>query len=799
VLSKVIILLLIVLSSYLFIYVFPSSGETSKIILQGNHFYVDNQIFKPRGIFYYQPNAYRQHLWDDLNISMLDEDFRKIKNEGFNTIHVEVTWGSFMPTIDLYGGTYTRNLDNEQKLATLVDKAKEYGLYVIPWIHNSKAPQGVDAKYHKSYKDACGVQKSEFYGYLVRCLQANSTANDNVWKLFLEFHRNIANLVKDKDNIIWDPLDWQHLYLNEWTYGDPCNLNAWIKYLKGINPDINYWNNRWNETNSNWESVLFPIDAEWKKNLCPNATHCAPFLMMYVNVPVIPWVSPNQNKWDDFRKYQNQILINNIKDITATIKSVDTDALIGQRVDLWRYGGWRSYAGYRNETWGVPYVDFIFAGEYPYNDTQSVFQGNTINYIKSNVSLPIYVWETGAFSEYQRQKEFLTSMVNFVDSNNLLGFGIWSWRDSCWNASKEVDSAGLLYMNNTAKQALPALVKLFNPPGACSDGTAHEHCSLNKPKYCNNGNLIDKCQQCGCSSDKICRIDGSCSITATSLREGLVGEWKLDEGSGSTASDSSGYGNNGVLGNASDWSLPTWTGGEYGNVLNFNGSQFVNVSYSSSLRIPGAWTIQTRIKPNTLQTGWHVILRRPWNAGSNYAIYTFGAKARLYVDGLTQKYIESTANLAIGNWYDIVGVWRPDESKLYMYVNCDLDLGNVTTMTGTPAQQLGNLMFGLDVWNQNFNGAIDEVRIWNRSLSVDEVEKLCESVTPTTTTTSQTTTTSTSLITTTTISLTTTSSTITTSLPQNTPLSLPNIDLGIVLISVIVILVPIIIFYLVKK
>jgi len=33
----------------------------------------------------------------------------------------------------------------------------------------------------------------------------------------------------------------------------------------------------------------------------------------------------------------------------------------------------------------------------------------------------------------------------------------------------------------------------------CSDGTAHNQCSLTRPEQCQNGTLIDKCTQCGCA------------------------------------------------------------------------------------------------------------------------------------------------------------------------------------------------------------------------------------------------------------------------------------------------------------
>jgi hypothetical protein len=38
----------------------------------------------------------------------------------------------------------------------------------------------------------------------------------------------------------------------------------------------------------------------------------------------------------------------------------------------------------------------------------------------------------------------------------------------------------------------------------CPDGTAYSKCSAEKPGYCKSGNIINKCSQCGCPSDKTC-------------------------------------------------------------------------------------------------------------------------------------------------------------------------------------------------------------------------------------------------------------------------------------------------------
>jgi parallel beta-helix repeat protein len=53
----------------------------------------------------------------------------------------------------------------------------------------------------------------------------------------------------------------------------------------------------------------------------------------------------------------------------------------------------------------------------------------------------------------------------------------------------------------------------FEKPGgeACSDGTPCGDCSANKPKYCDNGVLVDNCLSCGCPEGQTCDVaSGSC-------------------------------------------------------------------------------------------------------------------------------------------------------------------------------------------------------------------------------------------------------------------------------------------------
>jgi len=44
----------------------------------------------------------------------------------------------------------------------------------------------------------------------------------------------------------------------------------------------------------------------------------------------------------------------------------------------------------------------------------------------------------------------------------------------------------------------------------CVDGTLYSQCSINKPKYCEKGNIVDKCSACGCPEGMMCQSGNVC-------------------------------------------------------------------------------------------------------------------------------------------------------------------------------------------------------------------------------------------------------------------------------------------------
>ncbi|MBI3413986.1 MAG: HYR domain-containing protein, partial [Verrucomicrobia bacterium] len=93
------------------------------------------------------------------------------------------------------------------------------------------------------------------------------------------------------------------------------------------------------------------------------------------------------------------------------------------------------------------------------------------------------------------------------------------------------------------------------------------------------------------------------AIYAAPIDAGLVGYWKLDDGSGLSAVDSSGNGNTGTLLNG-----PTWTSGQFGGGLSLDGvNDYVSVNNAPSLNPSSQITLSAWIRPSNLSVSGEII------------------------------------------------------------------------------------------------------------------------------------------------------------------------------------------------
>jgi hypothetical protein len=74
-------------------------------------------------------------------------------------------------------------------------------------------------------------------------------------------------------------------------------------------------------------------------------------------------------------------------------------------------------------------------------------------------------------------------------------------------------------------------------------------------------------------------------------------------------------------------------------------------------------------------------------------------------------------NLSVGEWYHIAGTF--DGTNIKCYLNgVEKDMNQISAIKGVNAR----LFIGQDGWDDIFNGTIDEVKIYNRALSAEEIK-----------------------------------------------------------------------------
>lgn len=220
---------------------------------------------------------------------------------------------------------------------------------------------------------------------------------------------------------------------------------------------------------------------------------------------------------------------------------------------------------------------------------------------------------------------------------------------------------------------------------------------------------------------------------AGTLTDGLVGWWKMDEaswnGTASEVIDSSGVGNNGTAAGAGGITGTTSTA-KYGRAGDFDGTDdYVNIANASSLQITSALTLSMWAKYNTAFEGYAVS-----KGFDRLDFLTYAAdsgKMTFYVNGADPS-LKTTGAYNDGTWHHFVGIYDPNGGANNLRIYVDGVLNNQGTRGGSPVTDSSPLRIGCYGANASFfwNGAVDDVRLYNRALSGAEVRQLYNSAPP---------------------------------------------------------------------
>lgn len=190
----------------------------------------------------------------------------------------------------------------------------------------------------------------------------------------------------------------------------------------------------------------------------------------------------------------------------------------------------------------------------------------------------------------------------------------------------------------------------------------------------------------------------------------------FNEGNGTTVRDTVGN-NTGTISGA------TWIpNGKYGKALSFDGiNDVVTIPDATALDLTTGMTLEAWVYP-TEGTDWRTVMLKEQPGDLVYSLYTSGSTQRptsvAYI-GTTKRYITSGAAFPLNLWSFLAATY--DGSLYRLYVNGV----QVTSspITGTLVASDGVLRIGGNmIWGEYFKGRIDEVRIYNRPLTVAEIK-----------------------------------------------------------------------------
>jgi hypothetical protein len=222
------------------------------------------------------------------------------------------------------------------------------------------------------------------------------------------------------------------------------------------------------------------------------------------------------------------------------------------------------------------------------------------------------------------------------------------------------------------------------------------------------------------------------------LDTSLMGWWKLDEKSGTTAYDSSSCGNHGKLINS-----PTRVGGRIGEALHFANTDdtriYVEIPNSPTLENvqEGDYTVAAWVWPSSLPPGtevtpaYGILVKEGYHIG---LVYDQDGIYKMQHHSSVGYSLARTAKKSPGAWHHVTGVVSKSNGFVKIYVNGKIE-ATVNFSPGAAAREFGMVTWKLGIagpgytkYREAMTGKIDDARVYNRVLSDAEIAALAHVV-----------------------------------------------------------------------
>ncbi len=215
--------------------------------------------------------------------------------------------------------------------------------------------------------------------------------------------------------------------------------------------------------------------------------------------------------------------------------------------------------------------------------------------------------------------------------------------------------------------------------------------------------------------DYRCECGIACAISAA--EPNLVAHWKLDESSGDTARDSVGA-NDGKLENGPSWGQS----GVIDGALEFDGSNDqVRVPHDDSLSFKdelsiSAWIYNT---DSGLPGSYRILSKETDGRNDNYFVAVFGGGE--VVVGVGDDFYQTfDLRLSANQWYHLAVTYFETDGELLLYINgVEAESWNTSSKIDSNSDPL---YLGNNHEGKAWQGLLDDVRLYNRTLSAAEIQ-----------------------------------------------------------------------------
>jgi len=209
-------------------------------------------------------------------------------------------------------------------------------------------------------------------------------------------------------------------------------------------------------------------------------------------------------------------------------------------------------------------------------------------------------------------------------------------------------------------------------------------------------------------------------LQAAEPEEGLVGYWALNEGSGRVAYDGSSSGNHGaVVGRR-----PLWVEGAPGRglALGFNGDTYIDIPHHLSYNFTSQMTVAAWIRVTAFDCDWQAIVTK---GDSAWRLHRYAAFPSASFDGTGLSgdgAVHGQIAVDDGQWHHVAGTYNGATMRIYV----DGVQDSYARRSGAIALNACNVMIGAnaEARDRTWRGAIDEVRLYSRALSGEEIALL---------------------------------------------------------------------------